>query len=276
MYCVQCRLGQACAVNPARPSALAAFDGTSSIGDDWPFDGRVFTASLTRSRFSTGRFSATRACATIRGRFRAATIPPQITTPVPPAQAVYASRDARPITVGAAQQSAAAFPVAEGRSGLADGSNVWGTATQTLTITNTTAANAGDYTLVVTNTLGAVTSAVSSAGRQRPQQQGIRNSRPKPQSAGLLSPQRDQRRHRALITRADSTAPTGRRHYGHSRRSGPSISGASKRTTPPCKPSAAWTIPGCRRPLVPLSTNTVTFTAWINPDGRAVRAGVVW
>ncbi len=151
------------AVN-AIPHQIEAWSVTGHIGHQ-PFyynaDQRVFNGSIDevavfQSALSFDQINSLYGIA--RGTTQ--TVAPTITHQ-PVSQALYAGRTAR-FEAGAVGTSPLVYQWRKDNTSISDGGNISGASTGTLTIANVAGANEGAYTVVVTNSAGAVTSAPAS------------------------------------------------------------------------------------------------------------------
>ncbi len=85
-------------------------------------------------------------------------VPPTFTSQPPSSQALYAGRTAR-FSMTADGSAPLVFRWQKNGTNISDGGNISGTQTGSLTISNVSAADAAAYALVVTNSVGAITSA---------------------------------------------------------------------------------------------------------------------
>jgi len=123
------------------------------------FSGNIDEVAIFNRALSVGELSTLYAAAIGVGA-----LPPQITIqPAPATNILYAGRTAR-ISVTAAGSAPLVYQWRTNGIALGNGGNVSGATSANLVISNLTAANIGNYDVVITNTAGAVTSSIVSLG----------------------------------------------------------------------------------------------------------------
>ena len=145
------------------PHIVQRFDGTNLIGDDGSIasglrimngaidDVAVFNTALSRSQLENIFFAAT-------GVTNYA--PAIVSGPSPQSLSVYPGQTAQFTVAGGGSDPVYYQWQLEGTN-ISNSGNITGTATDTITITNANNGNAGNYSLILTNSSGAVTSGVA-------------------------------------------------------------------------------------------------------------------
>jgi len=138
--------------------------GGGGVLDDPATSGNFFTGDLDEVAIFNRALSVGELSALFASAIGVAALPPQITVqPGPQTNILYAGRTAR-FAVTAVGSNPLGYHWRANGVALADGGNVSGSTSANLVISNLTAANIGLYDVVITNTVGAVTSSVVSLG----------------------------------------------------------------------------------------------------------------
>jgi hypothetical protein len=192
-------------------------------------------------------------------------LPPQITIqPAPATNILYAGRTAR-LSVTAAGSSPLSYQWRDNNVPLSNGGNISGTTSPNLVISNLTSVNIGNYDVVITNAVGAITSSIVSLGVITPVAGGYEAT------VIGMNPLAYYRLNETSGTTAYDYIGGNAGVYGAAAvmnvpgPQGPAFSGfestnsaVSVSVTP-----SSWVT----APFGSLSTNTVTMAMWINPNG---------
>jgi hypothetical protein len=144
----------------AIPHVNELWNGSALIGSDplyspqYVFNGVIDEVAVFKRSFSLDQINTLYNI----GRGIVQPVPPSFTGEPPVSQTLYAGRTAR-FKASATGSAPLVYRWRKNGTNLSDGGNISGAQTDSLTVSNVAAADQGAYTLVVTNSVGAITSA---------------------------------------------------------------------------------------------------------------------
>lgn len=246
--------------------------GTAAIGNDTCCGaGRIYNGIVDEVAVFDKALSLN-AITTLYGTALGKTFAPTVIAQ-PTAQSLYAGRTAHfQVTVGGSLPLT--YQWSKGATKLQDGGNISGAATPTLTLSNVSTTDAGDYTLTISNTAGSVTSSVATLAVVAPTSTAYEKAVMAANPLAYWRLNETNNPSTGTVVAHDYAGGFAGTYGSASQNGFNNIAGPRPTAFPGFEASntalqatASTDQSWVTAPQPTLNTNTVTFTAWLYPSG---------